>query len=131
VRRFSTKSFILGFALLSYLMTATLVHIPMAYASEAITTEASGSPPCAAHAGMQHMSSADAAAVGAHQADHSGDPHPLGCKSGLCKCPCAHASAVESGTTQTLLIISHFASAGPEQTLLAPDCATPVFRPPI
>jgi len=43
--RFSYKSVILALALFCYLTTATLVHIPMAYASGAITTESSVATP--------------------------------------------------------------------------------------
>ena len=125
----------MALALLSHLVTAFFVHVPMAYASTitAATAEPAASPPCPDHMKMDHGSMA---AQASEQAPASGassthDGQESGCKGGFCKCPCAHAQALTVPPMLTPTLVARSSSISPYRVPLAPDCETSFFRPPI
>jgi hypothetical protein len=124
-------------ALLSHLMTAFFVHVPMAYASmmpmPAAAAEPAASQPCPDHLNMSHGSdAAQASDQGpASGASSTATDHESGCKGGFCKCPCAHAQALTVMPMLTPTLVGHSPAISPYRVPLAPDCETSFFRPPI
>jgi len=151
VRLSIPRRFIVTFALLSHLLAALFVHVPMAYASmgsAAATAEPAGSEqPCPDHMKMQMPTghASDAAGVSnqakASDANDANSPakasgasssdHSAGCKGGACKCHCAHAQALTIVPMLTPALVAHSPTLSLYRVPLAPDCATSFFRPPI
>ena len=125
----------MALALLSHLVTALFVHVPMAYASMSAAAEPAVSPPCPEHMKGHHGADATQASDDAHAAMSASSTlavdHAAGCKSGPCKCPCAHAQALAVIPTLAPALVAHTPSVSPYHEPLAPDCATSFFRPPI
>jgi hypothetical protein len=85
---------------------------------------------------MSHGAPDDSAAGAADSAkrfaSHPGSSdHESGCKSGFCKCPCAHAPAMGMMPTLAPSVPHHSRAEGRYRMRLAPECATVFFRPPI
>jgi hypothetical protein len=122
-------------ALLSHLVTALFVHVPMAYASMTAVAEPAVSPPCPEHTKMHHGPDAaqagDEARSSMSASSTSTPDSESGCKSGPCKCPCAHAQALAFIPMLAPALVAHSPSVNSYRELLAPDCATSFFRPPI
>ena len=139
----------MALALLSHLMTALFVHVPMAYAgmSAGAVEPTASQPPCPEHMKMHQGSDArqtsgaaragdetqasDGQRPAAHAFGASAAGHESGCKSGPCKCPCAHAQALAFVPMMAPALVARAPSASPYSVPLAPDCATSFFRPPI
>jgi hypothetical protein len=128
VHRSTRRRFIAILALLSHLMAALFVHVPMAYASMSAAVAESAAttqPPC-----PEHMKMAHGAANAAQASDHAND-HESGCKSGLCKCACAHAQGLALIPMLTPTLVAHSPAVSSYRVPLVPDGATSFFRPPI
>src|SRR5687767_8155172 len=106
----------------------------MAYASMSVAAAepAATSPPCPDH--MKVMQGSDTSRASDH-ATASGastaSDHGSGCKSGLCKCACAHAQGLAVMPTLTPALALYSPAVSSYRVPLAPDCATSFFRPPI
>jgi hypothetical protein len=133
VHRSTRRRFIVALALLSHLVTAFFVHVPMAYASmvPAAAAEPAVSPPCPDHMKMDHGSAAAQASDQAPASGASATDHEAGCKGGFCKCPCAHAQALTVPPMPAPALVARSSSITHCRVTLAPDCETSFFRPPI
>ena len=129
--RSTRRRFIVALALLSHLMAALFVHVPMAYASTMPPAETETSAPCPDHLNLNHESAATSAADSSHSMpNHGASDHASGCKSGPCKCPCAHAQ-VTAIPALGIPVLAHTESLSHYRLPLAPECETSFFRPPI
>lgn len=142
------RRFIVTLALLSHLLAAFFVHVPMAYAGIGTATagaeSAASEQPCPDHMKMHaaagHTSDANSQTKATGATDASGHPkasnasthdNSAGCKSGPCKCHCAHAQALTIVPMLTPALVAHPPTLSHYRVPLAPDCATSFFRPPI
>jgi hypothetical protein len=135
VHRSSRRRFIVLITLLSHLMAALLVHVPMAYAeampASPVEATAASSPPCHDHTQMGHGAAAPTADLSHTMAHSDAQDHGSGCKSGLCKCPCAHAQPMVFSLSPGTPVVAHSSCQARYDVLVAPDRETAVFRPPI
>jgi hypothetical protein len=128
VRPFAYRKWIVFFALMCQVLSATLVHVPVASASplphKGVATHCPDQ--------VDTVQSGDRAEHAQANSNHGpGDSGDHGCKNGHCKCPCAHSPAVSADIDLPASNMPHL----PVTVVYAPPSLpvqlTPFFRPPI
>lgn len=130
MRLLPDRKWIVFFALLCQVVSAALVHVPVASAS-AVPAEAIGMD-CPDHGhGAQTSDRAEPVHAPSGSDTASDSDHGQGCKPGHCKCPCAHVPAVSTEMSLAAATVPHL----PVMVVYAPPSITvqpaPFFRPPI
>jgi hypothetical protein len=130
VRRHAYRKWIVFFSLMCQVLSATLIHVPQASASEP-----SGSAMAAHCPDHEQGAGTGDSAAGTHShaaGDHGDESSPdHECKPGHCSCPCAHLPAMASDA-----IILSTPAPRPQLTVLyvplpVQERSISFFRPPI
>ena len=136
MRRFAYRRLIVFIALLCQVVTAGVVHTPMAYAATAAQTTTA--PSCHEHShGVGTDEGGMAATAASHSTSgHSDDADKLGahfgfCKSGSCHCTCAHPPAAFSALPFDSAFPPHAPLSLTYRVPPAQTRPTLLFRPPI